>query len=72
MMVDSEGLETSCSQATQASQTWDEEDEYWACDADGDPESSKGEGDDDDDGRPAKRARWAGNRNSNLVQVVSN
>ena len=42
------------------------------CDADGDPESSKAGGDSDDDGRPTKRARQAGTRNSNLVQVVSN
>ena len=61
MMVDTE------------SQTWDEEDEYWACDADGDLEGSKGEGDNDsDDERPAKQARRAGTWNSNLVQVVSN
>jgi len=73
MMVDTEGLEMSCSQATQASQTWDEEDEYWACDADGDLESSKAEGDNDnDDGRRTKRARRAGTQNSNLVQIVSN
>jgi hypothetical protein len=37
MMVDSEGLET-CSHA---SQTWEDEDKYWACDADGKPESPK-------------------------------
>jgi len=68
MMVDTEGFE-----ATQASQTWDKEDEYWACDADGDIESSKAEGDEDEDGdgRPTKRVRRAGMRNSNLVQVVS-
>ena len=70
MMVDTD-LETSCSQATHASQTWDEEDEYWACDADGDLESSKTDGDDDDDGHPTKRARRAGTRNSNIIEVVS-
>ena len=70
LMVDTEGFETS--QATQASQTWDEDDEYWACDVDGNLESSKAGGDNDDDGRPTKRARRAGTRNSDLVQVVSN
>jgi len=71
MMVDTNGLATSCSQATQASQTWDEEDEYWACDADGNLESSKAYSDDDDDGRPAKRAQQAGTRNSSIVEIVS-
>ena len=66
MMVDTE-----CFEATQASQTWDEEDEYWACDADGDLESSKAEGVEDEDGVPTKRVQRAGTRNSNLVQVVS-
>jgi hypothetical protein len=64
MMVDTE--------TPQTSQTWDDEDEYWACDADGELEGS--EGDDDGDGehkRPTKRARRASTRNSNLVQVVS-
>ena len=70
MMVDTEGFEPPCAQATQASQTWDEED-YWACDANGNLESSKVEGDNDDDGRPTKRLRRAGTRNSNLVQVMS-
>ena len=71
MMVNTEGFELSCSQGTQASQTWDEEDEYWACDADADLEGSKAECDDDDNGCPTKQAQWAGTWNSNLVQVVS-
>jgi len=72
MMVDAE-LKTSCSQASQTSQTWDDEDEYWACDADAELESSKVDNDDgdDEDGGPTKRARRAGTRNSGLVQVVS-
>jgi len=74
MMVDTEGLEMSCSQAAQASQAWDDEDEYWACDAsdaDGDIEDSKVEGGGDDVEHPTKRVRRAGTWNSNLVQVVS-
>ena len=71
MIIDTDGFEPPCSQATQASQAWDEEDEYWACDADGDLEGSEAECDNDDDGRPTKRARRASTRNSSLVQVVS-
>ena len=56
LMVDTEGFETPCSQVTQASQAWNEEDEYWVCDVDGDLESSKAGCDNDDDGRPTKRA----------------
>ena len=52
--------------------TWDEEDEYWACDADGNLENSKTDSDNDGDVRPTKRVRRAGTRNSSLVQVVSN
>ena len=71
MMADTNGLKPASSQATQPSQTWDEEDEYWACDADPDIESSKIEGDNGGDARPTKRARRAGTRNSNLLQIVS-
>ena len=74
MMVETEGFEPSYSQVTQASQTWDEEDEYWACDADGnlELEGSKAECDNDEDGHPTKQAQRAATRNSTLVQVVSN
>jgi len=71
LMVDTEGFEMSSSQLTQASQTWDEDDEYWACDADGNLEGPKAEGDSDDDEHPTKRARRAGTRNSDLIEVVS-
>ena len=54
MIVDTDGLKTSCSQVTQASQTWDKEDKYWACDADGNLESSKAYSNDDDDRCPTK------------------
>jgi len=56
MMVETKGFEPSYSQVTQASQTWDEEDEYWACDADGnlELEGSKAECDNDEDGHPTK------------------
>ena len=74
MMIDTKGLEPSCSQAMQESQAWDEEDEYWACDAcnaGGDIEDSKAEGGGDNVERPTKQVRRAGTQNSNLVQVVS-
>lgn len=59
IMVDAE---TPSSQASLASQTWDKEDEYWACDVDGELESFKedGDGDGDGDGHPTKQPRWAG------------
>ena len=74
MIIDTKGLEPSCSQAMQESQAWDEEDEYWACNAcnaGGDIKDSKVEGGGDNVECPTKRVQWAGTRNSNLVQVVS-
>ena len=56
---------------TQASSSWDEDNEYWACDAEDNLESSKTEDDNDDDERPTKRAQQEGTQNSNLVEVVS-
>jgi hypothetical protein len=53
MMVDSKGLKT-CSHA---SQNWEDKDKYWACDANGKPESSKvddNDNDGDNDGHPTK------------------
>jgi hypothetical protein len=63
MMVDAEGLSGS-----QASQAWDDEDEYWALDADGEHEPAP-EGEEEHE-CPAKRMRRLGTRNSSLVQVV--
>jgi hypothetical protein len=56
MMVGTEGLKPSCSQVSLASQTWDKEDEYWACDTDGELETKADDNDNDnnDDGRPTK------------------
>jgi len=53
MMADIKGLTRS-----QRSQTWDEEDEYWAQDADGELETKP----DDDDAckHPSKQAQQAG------------
>ena len=70
-MVDTKGFEISYSQATQASQTWDKDDKYWACDGDGNLESTKAGGDNDDNGHPTKWVWQAGTQNSDLVQVVS-
>jgi len=63
MMVDIEGLTKS-----QRSQTWDEEDEYWVQDADGELETKPE--DNEACERPSKQAQQAGTRNSKLVQVV--
>jgi hypothetical protein len=61
MMVNTEG--------PSGNQSWDDEDEYWACNADGELDSS--EDSSEECKCPTKHAWQAGTHNSNLIQVVS-